>query len=255
MVGARIRKQFSPGGDIGPSPQKSSAFPFGHTSPDSEFDSVVKGVSEAFGTNGASEASGLDAILGGTLNEEIVRVQITAGRVRGPVAIDGRADQLGRAGTSCGAGAGSQAAGHATCLSSRVRVRGPVRVVTWLRPKPYGAPLPRHRPHTGGCPNDPSGPLIRVINVVRSVTASCRPRDIHVSEERGHRLVPIARPSGREGGHLEVPGRDSDDRNIPSASGTSGRFWSFRRHRTHRTRRHPAARETPVLPAACPDSG
>ncbi len=200
MMGTRVCEQLPPGRDIGPPPQKCAAFPFSHAAPDSEFDSVVKGVGEAFGPNDASKATGFHPILRGTLDEEIVGVQIAAGRVRCPVAVDGRADQLGCAGTSCGTGAGSQAAGHATCLSSRVRVRGPVRVVTWLRPKPYGAPLPRHRPHTGGCPNDPSGPLIRVANVVRSVTGSCRPRDSHVSGGWGHRLVPIARPSGREGG-------------------------------------------------------
>ncbi len=200
MLGTRIREQLAPGLDVRSPSQKCPALPFGHAAPHPELDSIVEGVSEALGANDASEAPGLHPVLSCTLDEEVVRVQVATGRVRGPVAVDGRADQLGRAGTSCGTGAGSQAAGHATCLSSRDRVRGPVRVVTWLRPKPYGAPLRRHRPHTGGCPNDPSGPLIRIAWVVRSVTGSCPAGDIHVSVRWGHRLDPVARPSGRGGG-------------------------------------------------------
>ncbi len=196
-MGACVRKQLPPRCDVRSPAQKRSAFPFGHTAPDPELHSVVKGVSEALGADEASKTPGLHPVLCRSLDEEVVRVQVATGRVRGPVAVDGRADQLGRAGTSCGTGAGCQAAGHATCLSSRDRVRGPVRVVTWLRPKPYGASPPRHRPHTGGCLNDPSGPLIRMARVVRSVTRSCRVRDIRMSVPYGHRLGRAARPSGR----------------------------------------------------------
>lgn len=148
-----VREELPPGTDIRPAPQQRAALPLGHATPDTELHVIVQGVRQALCSHQAAEAAGLHPVLRGTLDEQLVRVDVPAGRDSGPVAVGDAADDTGgtAATTSSGDGRG-WASGHATCLSRETVVKGPVRVTwrRWRRAKPYGVPWPRHRPHSGG---------------------------------------------------------------------------------------------------------
>src|SRR3979490_2480074 len=78
-------EQFAPRRDIGPAAQQSAALAFGHSAPDAELDPVVERVRKALGTDRAAPADELGAVLGSTLDEELVRVGPLAGGACGPV--------------------------------------------------------------------------------------------------------------------------------------------------------------------------
>src|SRR6202035_2208807 len=78
-------EQFAPGRDIGPAAQQSAALAFGHSAPDTELNSVVERVRKALGADRAAPANELGAVLGSTLDEQLVRVRPLAGGACGPV--------------------------------------------------------------------------------------------------------------------------------------------------------------------------
>jgi len=131
MARLGLCQEFLPGPHVRATAQERAALALGHASPHAELDVVVEGVGEALGPHHAAEAPGLHPVLRGSLDEQLVRVEVTTGGVGRPVAVDGRADETGVAVTAWRADGLGQASGHATCLSCRDRVRGPVRVVTW----------------------------------------------------------------------------------------------------------------------------
>jgi len=200
VVGPGVGEELLPRRDVRPAPQQCAPLTLGHSSPDAELDPVVESVGEALGTDKASEAACLDPILSRALHEKIVRIEVPAGCVGSPVAVDCGTDEGGRVHAS-GRWPGSQAAGHATCLSCRDRVKGPVRVVTaGLRSKPYGVTRVRDRPHSGGCRNDSSGLLPFSTDNVRCVNTSYLWRHRYVSVGLPGRMCVIARRRGCRGG-------------------------------------------------------
>jgi hypothetical protein len=75
-----------------------------------------------------------------------------------------------------------------------------VRVVTRLRPKPYGVTRVRDRPHSGGYRNDPSGPLPFSTDDERCVTDPYPWRHRDVSVVNGRKVSAIARSRDPRGG-------------------------------------------------------
>src|SRR6516165_10633892 len=78
-------EQFAPRLDVRPAAQQSAALAFGHSAPDAELNSVVERVRKALGADRAAPADELGAVLGSTLDKQLVRVGPLAGGACGPV--------------------------------------------------------------------------------------------------------------------------------------------------------------------------
>src|ERR1700722_8299186 len=71
-------EQFAPRLDIGPAAQQSAALAFAHSAPDADLNPVVERIRKALGTDRAAPADELGAVLGSTLDKQLVRVSSLA---------------------------------------------------------------------------------------------------------------------------------------------------------------------------------
>src|SRR5579859_7424007 len=78
-------EQFAPRLHIGPAAQQGAALALGHSAPDAELNAVVERVRKALGADRATPADELGAVLGSTLDKQLVRVSPLAGGACGPV--------------------------------------------------------------------------------------------------------------------------------------------------------------------------
>ena len=76
-----------PGRHVRTTTQQRTPLALGHSTPDSELNSVVEGVGQALGSDIAPHADRLGSVLGCTLNEESIGVGCAACRLRGPVGV------------------------------------------------------------------------------------------------------------------------------------------------------------------------
>jgi hypothetical protein len=67
-------EQVAPRGDIRTTAEQCATLTLGHTAPDAELDAVVESIGQAVGAHDATGANGLGPVLGGSLDEQGVRV-------------------------------------------------------------------------------------------------------------------------------------------------------------------------------------
>jgi hypothetical protein len=67
-------EQVAPRGDIRASAEQCATLALSHAAPHAELDAVVEGIGQAVGAHDATGANGLGPVLGGSLDEQGVRV-------------------------------------------------------------------------------------------------------------------------------------------------------------------------------------
>src|SRR6185312_1387500 len=202
-------EQVAPRGHVGAPAEERPALPLGHTTPDTELDSVVERIRKALRANRASPADQLGAILRCSLDEQLVRVGSLACGACGPVSDPHVPTPLDR---------------RTRTTDGRldgVAIPGPVRAAALPRlsvrdPATYGSRASMPRPRHGHLPNSSHGlyPNRRIVTLRKQ---SCSRRNIN----------------GRSWGLLVTYGNTSDSSGVGRDSWVEidlGQDWPGREH-------------------------